>query len=293
MDKKVSIIIPCMNESETIGQVIDSLKKELTDYDPEIIVVDKSADDSAEIAKKHGAIVLNQEKSGYGAAIIQGFTFATGRVLVMMDADGTYLAKDVKSLVSPILENKADFVIGDRFPFMSSGAMSNLNKLGNKMLTALANILFGTNVRDTQCGARAISKKAFNAMSFYEKHMPFATEMVFKAKINGLRIAQIPINYNVRVGKTKLSPLKDGAKILIASIRMIRDHNPLLTFGLPGIIMLTFGAYFAVETMNYFNKTGIVIIGRSSLALFFSLAGIICVMIGLIIDSIKTYLSEN
>lgn len=290
---RISTVIPCMNESKSIGPLIDSIKKELNNYDYEIIVVDKSVDNTAIVAKKHGAKVFKQDTVGYGSAIVQGFKLARGDILVMMDGDSTYTAIDLPQVIKPLLDDDADFVVGDRFNLIDSDAMTPLNKVGNKMLTFIANILFGTNVGDTQCGLRALTKKAFDVMNFYEHHMPFAMEMIFQAKINNLRIKQVGVHYKKRAGNTKLSPLRDGLGILIASIRMVRDYNPLLLFSLIGLLMLIFGAFLAFEVFDLFQRTGIVFIGRALLSIFLSLGGMFSISTGLILDSLKNYLLEK
>ena len=289
----ISVIIPTINEEESIGDVVSQLKAELKDYKYEIIVVDRSIDKTPQIAKSKGAIVLQQEKKGYGNALLQGFSAAKGDIIVMMDGDNTYDPKDIRSLISPILKGEADIVLGNRFARMEKGAMTSLNKIGNKILTFLTNFLIGANVADSQTGYRAMLKKAIFDMNLYEEHMPFATEMIFEAKREGLLIKNVPISYRIRKGKTKLNSLRDGVDIILTSLRLIRDYNPLLVFGSTGFILVVVGFYFGMETINYFNQTGVVYVGRALLSVSLSVIGILSIFTGLILDSIKSYLSKN
>src|SRR4030042_5871767 len=140
MDPKVSVILPTKNEP-SVGQVIERIKNTLN---CEIIVVDASEDETAEKARKAGAKVILQRGIGYGDAYIQGFKYSKGDIIVMMDADSTYATEEIPNVVKPIIDNEADFVLGNRFS--KNMKMKGLHKFGNRIITSLLNSLYKINI---------------------------------------------------------------------------------------------------------------------------------------------------
>ena len=148
----VSIVIPTMNEEETISDVISKAKKTLEDLNLpyEIVVVDNSSDKTPEIAESLGAKVIKGVK-GYGKAYIEGFKVAKGDYIVMLDADGTYNPEEIPKLLEPLIKNEADVVLGSRFKGkILPKAMPALHRyIGNPLLTWIMNFLFKTNISDS------------------------------------------------------------------------------------------------------------------------------------------------
>jgi glycosyltransferase involved in cell wall biosynthesis len=212
----VSVIIPTLNEEESIGSVIKGLRKGLPGA--EIIVVDSSDDKTAEIASSLGATVVKQSKKGYGAAIRTGLNVARGSTLAFMDGDGTYDPSDLKRLVELVESGHADVATGLRFSSKPAG-MSVTRYLGNLLINLLFSLLFLKRVRDTQTGMKVFSREAYLKMRLKEDGMPFSTEVLTEACRNCLRIVEINIKYYTRVGVSKLNPFKDGVKILLFMIR--------------------------------------------------------------------------
>ena len=216
---KLVIVIPAMNEEESIGHVLDEISKVLYGNNYSVVVVDgKSTDATADIATKKGAIVIGQKDIGYGDALLSGFIYALEEldpsIIAMMDADMTYDAKDIPVLMVPILKDDIDLAIGNRFGGMEKGAMTTTNMIGNKILSWIARVLLNLKVYDTQCGLRVFKANIVNKLTLTKKGMPFATEMLAKAKFAGLKIHEEPITYRPRIGEPKLVPIKDGIKIL-------------------------------------------------------------------------------
>ena len=234
----VSFVIPALNEEGAVGATIDSVpcqKLIRLGLTSEILVVDNdSIDGTAAEAVRAGAIVLTEARRGYGSAFLKGLTEAKGNTLVLCDADGTYPIEDAEALIRPILEGRADFVIGSRTKGgIDDGAMPWHHRyIGNPALTWLQNRLFGTRISDAHCGLRAISKDAFLALGLECCGMEFAPEMLIKAAANRLRIEEIPVRYRPRfAGKPKLRSFRDGwrhLKFLIVSfvkLRVIPTHG--------------------------------------------------------------------
>lgn len=213
---KVSIVIPALNEEGIVGRTVESIPienlKELG-LETEIIVVDNaSTDDTALEASAAGATVIYEEKRGYGNAYRRGLREASGDIIVMGDADGTYPFDQTHEFIQPILTEDYEFVMGNRLAGqIQKGAMPSLHKyIGNPMLTKMLNVLFNSDLSDTHCGMRAFKSEVLDKITLNSPGMEFAIEMVIEIAENDIKVKEIPIEYRVRGGEAKLSSFKDG-----------------------------------------------------------------------------------
>jgi len=241
----VSVVIPTLNEEETIAICINKVKKVFKEnnIDGEIIVSDSSTDKTPEIAKSLGAKVIYPKKRGYGNAYIEGFNAAKGRYLVMGDADDTYDFLEIPKFLDPLKKKEADFVIGSRFKGeIKKGAMPSLHRyIGNPVLTKILNILFRTGVSDAHCGMRAFTKEAWEKVGLKTGGMEFASEMVIKASKKKIRIKEIPTTLYPRKGSpAKIHSFRDGWRIL--RFMMLYQPNAFLLY--PGVILFIIGTIF-------------------------------------------------
>jgi glycosyltransferase involved in cell wall biosynthesis len=239
---RIAVVIPTLNECEAVGKVLGGVKSVMDGYEYRVLVVDgRSIDGTDEIARDMGADVIYQRGRGYGDALKTGFFHARKRldakVIVMMDADLTYDPKDIPALVAPILEDEADLVVGNRFAGMKKGAMTFVNRVGNRVLSLVAKLALGLNVYDTQSGMRAFKSELLDSMHLVAVGMPLAMEMLAEALSVDARICEVPISYRPRVGETKLNPIKDGGRILGITLRLMFDIRPLLFFGSIGTVL--------------------------------------------------------
>lgn len=227
--RDIVVVLPTLDEKAGISEVLDSLHDALKDYSYEVIAVDGgSKDETIQIAKNMGAIVINQAKRGYGDALRNGMKYATDnfntKVVVFMDADRTYDPKDISVLAKPIFEGKADLVTGNRLVPMNAGSMRTLNKIGNMFISLTLRMCFGSNVRDACSGMKAMRGDLFPRLPLEVEDWPLMTEILAKARWLGARITEIPIAYHVRLGKSKLPRL--GATLdnlgIILKNRIIR-----------------------------------------------------------------------
>ena len=214
---KVSFVIPALNEEGIVGKTIKSIpvdEIEEAGYDVEIIVVNNNSTyNTAQEAKDAGATVFLEKNRGYGNAYIRGFKEATGDIIIMGDADGTYPLEQSMDFINYIVDDGSDFVIGSRFKgTIEKGAMPALHQyIGNPLLTKMLNILFNSEYSDTHCGMRAFTKDALHKMNLTAPGMEFAVEMVIEAREKNLNIKEIPISYKKRGGgEAKLSSFTDG-----------------------------------------------------------------------------------
>lgn len=305
---KVAIVIPALNEElgirevlDEIHSVLDGCKVRVSDSGntaivpirPEIVVVDGgSVDNTVNVVKSHGEMLLRQRGKGYGDALVTGFRYAIDAldpgVLVMMDADGTYDAADIPRLLTPILSDELDLVLGYRLDRMQPGAMTFTNRVGNRIISRVARRLLGLRVCDTQCGLRALTPDLIGVFSGHSSGMSFATEMLVDAEQAGARIAEVSIVYRPRIGMTKLSPLHDGARIAGIILQLMRDYKPLLFFGGLGSVMALAGVILGLDVIREWLSTGSVTkIPTAILTVLLFGAGVQLASLGLLADMIK------
>lgn len=240
--KGISVVIPCLNEEASVGQVIEMARAGIArlGLEEDIIVVDNgSTDRSAAIAAEHRARVVHEQTRGYGSALRRGFASARYGIIVMGDGDLTYDFTALDELVRPILENKADFVIGNRMKSIQPGAMPTLHRyIGNPLLSLALRVMFHSNlVHDAHCGLRAITAEAYEKLRCVTTGMEFASEMVVRAIRCRLRIAERDIVYHQRKGQSKLHSFRDGWRHL----RFMMLHSPTTLMLWPGIFFWLLG----------------------------------------------------
>ncbi|TAL58360.1 MAG: glycosyltransferase family 2 protein, partial [Nanoarchaeota archaeon] len=238
---EVSVVIPCLNEEQTIGTVVGKALHSFREHGikGEVVVADNgSSDKSASIARKAGARVVVEEKKGYGNALQCGFSVAKGRYFIMGDADDTYDFLDLNKFVKP-LRDGYDFVIGSRLKGrIMKGAMPWLHRyIGNPILTAYLNLFHGTKISDSHCGLRAFTKEAYDRMKAVSPGMEYASEIIIRAAEEKLRIKEVPITYYPRKGESKLHSFRDGWRHL----RFMLLYSPFYIFLYFGAALFLFG----------------------------------------------------
>jgi dolichol-phosphate hexosyltransferase len=284
---KISVIIPTMNEQGSIGKVIQETRVALEGIDNEIIVVDASNDDTPTVAVRAGATLVRQVgNGGVGEALIQGFYWARGEYIVFFDGDWTYDPKDVHVLIQPLLSDQADLVNGNRFANMEDGAMPLSNKIGNYLLTWLGNMLFHTSITDSQSGMKAFRRSLLTRVTLWERDFPMCSELLAEASKHNMRIVEVGIRYRRRIGKSKLQPASAGPRIVWASLKMLIDYDPFFLFFEIGLILQALALVFAWPVIVDFIQFGVFrLIGRALLATFCSLAGILSIFTGVILNA--------
>ena len=222
---EISVIIPALNEEDSIALVIKSLPQNKI---KEIIVVNNgSTDKTAYIAKKYGARVVDEAYRGYGAACLKGSSEVNDpEIFVFIDADFSDFPEEIESLVKPIIENRADFVLGSRMIFPESRiALLPQARYGNILAVSLMRLFF--NYRFTDLGPfRAIRFKSLKEISMTDKNFGWTVEMQIKAVKHGLRILEIPVHYRERIGVSKITgtisgTFKAGIKIIFTIFKYL------------------------------------------------------------------------
>jgi hypothetical protein len=247
----LTILMPCLDEAETIVACIAKaqLGIERAGISGEVLIADNgSTDGSIELAEKHGARVVRVTKKGYGSALRGGIEAARGRWILMGDADDSYDFSEAPRFVEKLREGH-DMVMGCRMPrgggTIRPGAMPWKNRwLGNPTLSFLGRLFFRTPIRDFHCGLRAFTRAAYERMETKTTGMEFASEMVMKSSILGLRVAEVPITLH-KDGRSRpphLKPWRDGWRHL----RFMLIYSPRWLFLMPGLIAAATGALAAL-----------------------------------------------
>jgi len=291
---KISVIIPTMDEP-AIADVLHDVLDALQQHSVELIVVDKSKDETATRAAELGAKVIHQTGTGYGDAYITGFQHISEdtETVVILDGDYTYDPYDIPKLLQAINDG-ADLVIGARFALMDKGAMSRRNALGNRLLTALIRVLYHVRITDSQSGMRAIRRSALDRLKLESPNMPFASEMIIEAQKENLAITEVPIRYRNRVGRAKLYPFRDAFSILFTTIRLVRDYNPIVIFLPIGLALILIGLAYGTTILIEYTTTGIVTrLAGAVLSVFLILTGLQITLFGLLADIILTNLRQR
>ena len=240
---ELSIVMPCLNESETLETCILKAQQSLKELNVkgEIIIADNgSTDGSQNIATQLGARLVNVENKGYGAALQGGIAAARGKFIIMGDADDSYDFTTLGPFVEKLREG-FDLVMGNRFRGgIKPGAMPPLHKyLGNPVLSAIGRLFFHSRIGDFHCGLRGFSKVAITQMDLRTTGMEFASEMVVKATLHKMRIAEIPttLSPDGRSRSPHLKSWRDGWRHL----RFLLLYSPRWLFLYPGFMLMLLG----------------------------------------------------
>jgi glycosyltransferase involved in cell wall biosynthesis len=258
----LSVVLPTMNEQEGIGECLRAIREAVTELGvtAEVIVSDSSTDQTPEIARKHGAVVVEPDRPGYGYAYRYAFEFIRGEYVVIGDADTTYDFRAIPKLLVRITDHDADIVVGSRFAGeIKDGSMPRLHRyVGNPVLTWFLNRFYGADVSDAHSGFRILRRDALEQLPLKTDGMEFASEMIMLASARDLRIAEVPITYHQREGEPTLDSFRDGWQHL----RFMLLNAPAYLFSLPGISLTVLG--MLIMTLAFFNVEVTAVIGREA-----------------------------
>jgi glycosyltransferase involved in cell wall biosynthesis len=219
----ISVVIPVFNEELTIGNVIERLTAVMQKigFKYEIIVVDDcSTDRSLEISKSQSAKVFSLKKHmGKGYALRAGFAKAKGDIVTTIDSDGSHRPEELPRLLTPILQSKADLVIGSRYLSQKPVATKKLNAAGVRLFNFLIKILTRAEVSDSQSGYRVMKSAVLRNMRLKSGEYEIESEMLVKTALQGFRVVEVPISFEQRTyGTSRLDPMVDGFKILLSIV---------------------------------------------------------------------------
>src|SRR5687768_8438491 len=214
----------------------------------DILVVDNdSSDESAARAQAAGARVVREKRRGKGFVVQTMLESVDADVLVMVDGDDTYFAEDLPILLKPIVEDRADMVVGDRLRDASRMALNDLHRFGNRAILWIINFVFRTSFRDILSGYRAMNRSFMRSVPLITEGFEIETEMTLQALENKMQILEVPIRYRARPegSFSKLSPFADGYRILLTMAVLLRNHRPLYFFSLIALALVVLATMYS------------------------------------------------
>lgn len=281
---ELTVLMPCLNEAETLAVCISKAQGFLrrSGVYGEVLVADNgSTDSSCEIARECGARVVNVSRRGYGSALREGTAQAKGKYVIMGDADDSYDFENLQPFVDELRKGN-DLVMGNRFAGgIEKDAMPALHRyLGNPVLSFIGRLFYGSDIHDFHCGLRGYNRKSILGLDLMTTGMEYASEMVVKATLGGLKIAEVPTTLK-KDGRSRPPHLRswhDGWRHL----KFLLMHAPNWLFFYPGFILLALGLLFAIPLCFTDLTLGPITLGVHSLLYFsaFVVIGILVVCFG-------------
>ena len=258
---KIAVLIPCYNEEQTIGKVIEETKRVL----PEAVIYvydNNSTDRTAQAAGQAGTVVRREPLQGKGSVIRRMFRETEALCYVMVDGDNTYSMEKAPEMVRLVLEGQADMVIGDRLS--STYFTENKRKFhnfGNTLVRGSINCLFQSRIKDVMTGFRCFSYEFVKTFPVLSKGFEIETEMTIHAVFNHLVVENVVIEYRDREegSVSKLNTVSDGIRVLGMIFRMLRNYRPLLFFSLIGAVLFLGAALFMIPVLAEYFATGLVL----------------------------------
>lgn len=288
--------MPAFNEELYIAKTILQAQ-ELVDR--VVVVDDGSSDETARIAERMGATVIRHpENQGYGAALKTIFEVARAMdadALVILDSDGQHTPRDIGTVLAPVLEEKADVVIGSRFlKDTTHDHIPRYRKVGMKVLDTATTLAGGTQVSDTQSGFRAYGRRAIDIVHLNGSGMSAGSEILIQVSDRNLTIAEVPIHVRYDIEETSTEhPVKHGVMVLYDIVALIGYRRPLIAFGIPGAVSVlvslilgsfAFSEYYTTSKFSYLLSMGCAL---------FLILGLLLGSVGLILNYLVVFVREQ
>jgi glycosyltransferase involved in cell wall biosynthesis len=258
-DTKIEIIIPTLNEERTLSALIKDIRSSVLPASISMLVIDGgSTDRTIDICKRENVRYIVQKGKGKGSAMREAVEQSDADIVVFIDGDGTYSASDLEPLLEPLLNNKADMVVGSRIAKKrEKGSISAFNTIGNKLFNRTINFAMKSSITDSLSGYRALYRKTFKDLILFSDSFEIEVEMTVEALAKGYTVIEIPISYGIRKeSRTKLDPLNDGIKIGRTLLFILMNVNPLKFFGIISIVFFVAGLYPGILVLYEKVTTG-------------------------------------
>lgn len=260
MKDHIAVLIPCYNESRTIEKVVRDFRRVL----PEAVVYvydNNSNDGTGDIAARAGAVVRKERMQGKGNVIRRMFREIDADCYLMVDGDDTYPAEDAPAMVAAVLNEQADMVVGDR---LSSTYFTEnkrpFHNMGNGLVRASINRLFGSDVKDIMTGYRAFSYAFVKTYPVLSKGFEIETDMTIHAINRRMQVANVVVSYRDRPdgSESKLNTYQDGMKVLMTIARLYKNYRPFAFFGFLASVLALLSSGFMIPVLMEFAQTGLV-----------------------------------
>jgi glycosyltransferase involved in cell wall biosynthesis len=247
----VAIVIPCHNEAQTIGNVVDDFRREMPSA--AICVIDNcSTDETSQIARAHGARIIREPRLGKGFAIESIFDRIDADIYVLVDGDDTYPAEAVHDLLLPILAGDADMVVGTRLAAYGEGSFRPLHLFGNNLVCRLVNWVGHAHLRDIMSGYRAMTRRAILRVPVMSGGFDIETELTLQMLYHRMSIVEVVVSYKHRPAgsRSKLRTIPDGFRVLWRIFCLFRAFKPLTFFGTIGLLFLILGVLAGIPPIH-------------------------------------------
>jgi len=285
--------IPAYNEESHIESLVNSAKNHV---DSVVVCDDGSTDNTANIAKNAGAVVISHKiNKGYGAAIISLFNYARENnvdIMITVDGDGQHDPDQIPLLLNTISQHNVDVVIGSRFLNQNIEA-PGYRQRGIKIITSTANYGTDLKVSDSQSGFRAYSKNAINAIHPTEENMSISTEILFKISNKGLSLAEIPITISYDGDTSQHNPVSHGVSVLANTIKYVSIKHPLQFYGIPGIVAIAIGIILGGLFLDGYLNNQVILFGMMAGSVVLFLLGAILSVTAVILFSMANLIRNN
>ena len=285
---KIAILIPCYNEAITIAKVVADFKSAIPEA--AIHVFDNlSKDGTADIARAAGAIVHLVPVQGKGAVVRQMFRELDCDIGIMVDGDDTYPANRVREVMQPIIDGRADMVVGTRLQQHKDASFRPLHVFGNELVLRSINMLFGARLSDVMSGYRAFSRRFMTTTPVLSNGFEIETEITLHALEHNMPVVEVPVAYGVRPdgSESKLHTFRDGYRVLKTILRLYKDYRPLLFFGAIGTLLILLATALGFVIVQEFLMLGHVAPARAVLAVALGIVGVLAFATGLVLDTVN------
>jgi glycosyltransferase involved in cell wall biosynthesis len=292
--REIAVLIPCLNEERTIAKVIRDFRRELPEA--AVYVYDNdSSDRTARVAQDAGAEVVREKRRGKGFVVASMFEDVDADVYVLVDGDDTYPAGKVHELLRPIVDERADMVVGTRLEAFGEQSFRRFHLIGNKLVVGLVNLIFKCKLKDIMSGYRAFNRDFVRKVPIVSRGFEVETEMTLQALHYDFVIAEVPVPYRKRPegSSSKLKTFSDGMKTILTVFDIFKAYRPLLFFFILGAGLGCVGLLIGSIPVTEYLETGRVERFPSAiLASGIMIISVICVAIGIILDAINHRLRE-
>jgi glycosyltransferase involved in cell wall biosynthesis len=287
MEPSVAVLIPCFNEAATIGDVVRAWRGALPAA--RVYVFDNnSTDGSARLAAEAGAIVRAETRQGKGNVVRRMFADVEADIYVLVDGDGTYDAAAAPELITRLVDGEYDMVTAARRP-VDANSYRPGHRLGNRILTAIVGQVFGKRITDLLSGYRALSHRFVKSFPALSSGFEIETELSVHALELGIPFCEVETRYFARPGgsRSKLSALRDGWRILMTIVKLVKGERPLAFFGTIAVLAAIPALLIGVQLWLTFVETGLVPRFPSAiLATGLMLTAFLSLVCGLVLDTV-------
>ena len=290
----IAVVIPCYQEEKTISKVVSDFKRVLPGS-PIYVYDNNCTDGTARLAREAGAIVRREKRQGKGFVVASMFEQVDADIVVMVDGDDTYDANSVALLLDPILKGDADMTSATRLSEYQERSFRNFHLLGNRLVCAVINNIFGSNVGDIFSGYRAFTREAAARIPITARGFDVETELTLQALYRGLVVKEVRAPYGERPegSFSKLNTFSDGFRVLLKLFLMLKSYKPLTFFGSISIALLLAGLIFGFQPVRQFlHDRQVTAIASAVAAAAFMILSFLSAGIGLILNSINLRLLE-